>query len=84
MSDFSAQVGETWKLHHSRKGPLTIRFTEIDDEWATGEIVTGRVRYMSDMNNMLQATEGQGTPGDTITFRKSFVNLIERVQAQAA
>lgn len=75
------KAGETWKVIHSRKGALTIAFTDVGDEWATGEIVTGRARFMSDTNRAAQQEDGLGTTGDTITVRKSFLTLLERVAA---
>lgn len=80
------KAGEIWKIVHSRKGALTIRFSEDGstadpDSWLSGEIVEGRVRYMSDENRLAQIEEGRGTRGDELTMRASFVRLIERVGA---
>jgi len=79
MANDRIKVGDVWRLTHSRKGDLTMRFTGVDDEWTTGEIIEGRVRYMSEENRFAQRAEGRGTPGDTITMRISFLTLHEKL-----
>lgn len=83
MNEQTIKVGDVWRLTHSRKGELTMKFTSVDDEWATGEIVAGRVSYASKENNLMQKLEGRGTPGDTITARISFLTLHEKIQEVA-
>lgn len=75
------KVGETWRLTHCRKGDLTLKFTDVDNEWATAEIIVGRVRYASRDNQLAQKLDGLGTRGDIITMRISFLTLHEKLES---
>lgn len=66
------KAGEIWRVNHSRKGPLTLKFAQDStdlDEWIVAEIIDGRART--------------GTPGDTITVRRAFLTFISPVAATA-
>jgi hypothetical protein len=61
------EVGQTYKVNHSRKGIFTIRLDHFDQEWVTGYIVDGKAGAMLEYNEI-----GAGEP---ITFRKTFATF---------
>ena len=76
------QVGEVWQIEHSRKGPLVIRVLEdpAADDFFAGEIIEGKVAFMSQSNRDAQRSDGLGTAGDTIRMRGSFTKFVSRVE----
>lgn len=81
------KAGEVWKIHHERKGDLTVRFDADADFAADGfvdvEIVEGTARFMSDAYRLAQKLEGLGTSGTILPIRTTLTALLERVQPAA-
>lgn len=73
------KVGQTWKVRDVRKGDLTLKLTEVGDDWAQGEIVEGKVQFASSENNLLQRTAGLGTKGDVITVSFTLCRFIKQI-----
>lgn len=65
MGQFSFEVGKTYRIRHSRKGQFVFRVTGMNDEWVSGEIVSGVAKAMLDYN-VREA-------GEDITVRRSFI-----------
>lgn len=74
--------GRVYDIEHSRKGPLTVQAVEDEpkskDEFMDMKIIEGRARYASIGNNLAQKLSGLGTPGDTITVRRSLFRVVRR------
>lgn len=73
------KVDQVWKINHSRKGNLTVKFlhdADLDkDEWVDAEIIDGIAHYISENNR---------SSGDTLEMRSSFVTLLEALPATEA
>lgn len=76
------EIGEVWKIKHSRKGEMTIKLLSdpCDVTCFEAEIIDGSVGYASNANRLAQKYTGLGTAGDTITLRKSLTQFLERIQ----
>lgn len=61
------EVGQTYRVNHTRKGTFTIRLDHFDQEWATGYIVEGAADAMLEYNKV--------EAGEPITFRKTFATF---------
>jgi hypothetical protein len=71
------QIGEAWKIRHTRKGEFTIIVkTDPSHEWFTGEVVAGKATFMSQSNR----DEGRGTLHDDVPMRTSFVTFLKRIE----
>lgn len=80
----NAKTGEVWKIKHSRKGALTVRFMNDADMSKDGffdaEIVEGTAHFMSMDYRAAQQVNGLGTAGTIMPFRTSLTTLIERIE----
>lgn len=60
------EKGETYKVHHSRKGAFTMKITKDDGDWVAGVIIDGEAKYLSDANRGKE---------ESINVRKSFCSF---------
>lgn len=76
MTTATYTIGETYIINHTRKGSFTVRVEHEDDEWVTGEIMSGQPRYMA--QDPLYYKE----KGESVTLRKCFIsNLPKKSEA---
>ena len=59
------ELNKVYDITHSRKGRFFVRIESEDDEWVTGEIVSGTASALLDHN--VKET------GEKITMRKSLI-----------
>lgn len=74
--------GEVWRVIHQRKGKLVVRLMEdvlAKDEFIRVKIVSGKVHFISQMNNEYQEETGHGMEGSELDVRVSFLKFIERL-----
>lgn len=76
------EKGGVFDIDHCRKGKLTVIALEGEpkskNDFVEVEILEGRVHYASISNRLEQICNGQGTPGDTITVRRSLFSIVKR------
>jgi hypothetical protein len=60
------EVGQTYVVHHSRKGTFTVRMLAVYDDWIEGEVVDGEVKYLA---------RPYGESGEKVSMRRSLVSL---------
>lgn len=74
--------GGVFDIDHCRKGKLTVIALEGEpkskDDFVDVEILEGKVNYASIGNRLEQIINGQGTPGDKITVRRSLFKIARR------
>ena len=64
------EVGKIYVVKSQRKGTFIMRITVVNDEWVTGEILTGRAKAIMEYN--------EREAGDEITVRRSMTVFTEQ------
>ena len=67
----SIEVGKTYLIEHSRKGPFVAQILKYNGEFIKVKVIKGRAKFISAMN------VGRGVPGDVISVRRSFCTFKE-------
>lgn len=67
MTSHFLEIGRIYEVNHYRKGKFTIMVTKLDEEFATGLIVSGKANAILDHNIREM--------GEEITFRRSFATF---------
>lgn len=44
------EAGKDYQVTHSRKGQFTMHVDSVNGEWASGTIISGHARYISEDN----------------------------------
>lgn len=60
------EIGKVYLIQHRRNGQLTMRITDLTQEWITGVVVTGKTEMVS---AWVEVEPGQG-----ITLRRSYIS----------
>lgn len=58
------EVGQTYRLVHTRKGTFQVKVLALDSEWVDVQITGGKAKLTSDTDNL--------GPGSTFSVRRSF------------
>jgi hypothetical protein len=64
--------GKTFNITHCRKGSFTIKVTDLQKEWVTGEITEGHTTTLCEYNRK--------DVGESETIRISFLTKCEEVK----